>query len=66
MLVQLHHQFLRHTELVAQRDVDNKSTKEFKEFLEEMKEKHPCPEDAQWMACTETSEHFMTTHKEAN
>ena len=62
MLFQLHHQFTNHTEFVAQRDIDNKSTKEFQAFLREMQKEFQLPEGAQWMACTEESYHFVKTH----
>jgi len=53
MLIQLHHQFKDKTEMQAQKDVY--SFDEMKAWFEEIKEFHPLPEGAIWMACSALS-----------
>ncbi|MHC4159532.1 MAG: hypothetical protein ACYSSO_10695 [Planctomycetota bacterium] len=57
-LVQLHHQFGDgHTDVKAQRDINNKE--EMLEFMDEMRESFPLPEGAGWLAVLERSKHFV-------
>ena len=58
MLVQLHHQFHDHTEFVAQREIEN-DYPEFAKFFEEVKDRHPLPSGAIWVAVPEDSIIFI-------
>ena len=62
-LMQLHHEFRSgRTEFVAQ--TDPKSLDEVQTWLKDVQPRHPLPEGATWMICTEESEHFVMTEAE--
>ena len=63
MLIQLHHQFKDRTEMQAQQDIDeNNYFDEMRAFVKEIKESHPLPKGAIWMACNEKSKDFVGTN----
>ena len=58
MLQQLHHQFADgHTEFVAQKEINSHG--EFRDWLEDVNQRHTLPEGAQWLACNALSEYFV-------
>ena len=64
MLLQLHHQFADgHTVFLAQTDIDlsdeDLGRKQERDWFEKTSNEYPLPEGAQWMWCTENSEHFV-------
>ena len=64
MLYQLHWQFKDgHTEMRAQKEFSIKKShtnpKEMVEWTKDVQKKHPLPEGAEWMMCTEESEFFL-------
>jgi hypothetical protein len=56
-LIQFHHQFKDHTEMVSQREVANQ--KDLHAFFNEILISHPLPEGARWLAVPEGSRHFV-------
>ena len=62
MLIQLHHQFKDgRTEMQAQKDIN--TFEEMREFYKEIKQSHPLPTGAIWMACDEKCYQFVKTHQ---
>ena len=58
MLVQLHHQFKDgHTEMKAQNDIV--TNEQMGSWFKEIRGRHPLPDNAQWLVCTDESEHFV-------
>jgi len=57
-LIQLHHQFRDgSTKICAQREIEDYN--QMGVFLDETKASHPLPANAQWLACTIESKHFV-------
>jgi hypothetical protein len=56
MLIQVHHQWPDHTDPIAQFDSDEVS--DYWEEIRGIQDRHPIPEGAIWLVCTESSEFF--------
>lgn len=59
MLLQLHHEFKDHTEMVSQDNINNET--EMRAWKKDVQSRHPLPKNAKWMVCNEGSEHFVMT-----
>lgn len=59
MLYQLHHQNKKdsNTEMVSQNVI--KTKEEMDAWQKDVAERHPLPEDCQWLICNEKSRHFV-------
>lgn len=57
-LLQIHHQFADHNELLEQNTV--KTNVEFNKWFSQVKKEHPLPKGAEYLICAEESEHFVT------
>jgi hypothetical protein len=58
VLLQLHHQFKDgHSEMVAQNEI--RTNEEYDLWVQDVRTRHPLPEGAVWMVCTEQSEFFV-------
>lgn len=59
-LLQLHHQFKNRTEFIAQVDRrDLLSDDAFREWVQELVDRHPLPKGARWMLCNDKSQYFV-------
>lgn len=65
MLYQLHWQFRDgKTEMIQQFELkdgasDNSKHRKIREMMDDANKSHPLPDKAQWMLCSEKSEHFV-------
>ena len=65
-LLQLHWQWIEKgetvkTEMRSQIDRDKMTHKDFRAWVKEIQRDHPCPIDAVWMVCEESSRWFTKT-----